>query len=55
MFFGPSKEFALVFKAALLCSVEWSKQAGQQSEVQRKFSIQNEPLFDQIILNMVMG
>lgn len=45
MFFGPSKQFSSVFKAALLCSVELNLKYGKDNP-DLKFKIEKEPLFD---------
>lgn len=53
MFFGPSRLFATIFKTALVSSVKWNEE--HKKNVTKLFNIQSEPLFDQIMVNMVMG
>jgi len=50
IFFGPSRQFANVFKTALLFSVEQHRENSLF-----KFVMQREPLFNQILDNMVLG
>lgn len=53
VFFGPSRQFKNIFKRALLTSVKF-KQPHGDSEMQI-FNLDQEPIFSQIIHNMVLG
>ena len=56
IFFGPSRQFANVFKTALLFSVEQHKKAKITGDLlPLNFIMQKEPLFEQILANMVLG
>jgi threonine/homoserine efflux transporter RhtA len=54
IFFGPSRQFANVFKTALLFSVE-QHNLTKNDATPFNFIMQKEPLFDQILANMVLG
>ena len=52
MFFGPSRQFQTCFKSVLVSSVYWNQSCELDD---KKFYIQKEPLFNQIVVNMVLG
>ncbi len=60
IFFGPSKQFKPIFIRALLLCNKYTesimvKEGDEVKPKKRAFEIDQEPIFEQILLNMVLS